>query len=326
MSGIYIFTAGNSLAREHLATSITNDIPLDNIKNSFTPEEIRVLRKMAQSENGLYAWGAVTGKRNIPTWESLRQNDYVLTVFDKTYQFVSKVLWKTHNREAAKTIWGLDDKGDTWEYMYFLSKPRPVQVHASAVESELNKSYQGFWKISEDKIQKLTRRFGSTDTFIESKFGEKIADRYIPSARKDDAASKEADTTFSPTDTEDAREKVLRSIAVRQGQPKFRRELLATYGRECAVTGCDVVEALEAAHILPYNGDTTNHVQNGILLRADIHTLYDLGIIEIDEHYIVHLYDGLGESSYQQYDGVMISLPKDVNCYPSVEAIKQRNS
>ena len=77
---------------------------------------------------------------------------------------------------------------------------------------------------------------------------------------------------YDPSDGRDSREKVLREINRRRGQPKFRKDLLVAYGERCAITGMDCPQALEAAHILPYRGDHTNHVKNGLLLRSDIHT------------------------------------------------------
>jgi hypothetical protein len=91
----------------------------------------------------------------------------------------------------------------------------------------------------------------------------------------------EEEGAFSPSDLEDARRRILAAIVLRQGQWGFRERLLAAYQRACAVTGCDVVEALEAAHIIAYLGPKTNYVTNGLLLRADIHTLFDLGLIAV---------------------------------------------
>ena len=48
------------------------------------------------------------------------------------------------------------------------------------------------------------------------------------------------------------------------------------------ITGCALVDVLEAAHIWPYRGTRDNHPENGLLLRADIHTLYDLDLIAVD--------------------------------------------
>lgn len=88
--------------------------------------------------------------------------------------------------------------------------------------------------------------------------------------------------TFKVTSIKDAREKVLASIIRRQGQPKFRKTILQAYSGKCCITGCNVEAVLEAAHIIPYQGTDTNHVTNGLLLRADIHNLFDLYLISIN--------------------------------------------
>ena len=66
------------------------------------------------------------------------------------------------------------------------------------------------------------------------------------------------------------------------GQAAFRAALLEAYGGRCAVTGFDAAPALEGAHLRPYRGPDSNHVTNGLLLRADIHTLFDLGLLASD--------------------------------------------
>ncbi len=89
------------------------------------------------------------------------------------------------------------------------------------------------------------------------------------------------DQPFRPINISDARTKIARQITAKRGQKSFRDKLLKAYEYKCAVTGCDVVATLEACHIMPYNGDHTNHIQNGILLRSDIHVLFDLGLLTI---------------------------------------------
>jgi hypothetical protein len=60
------------------------------------------------------------------------------------------------------------------------------------------------------------------------------------------------------------------------------------------VTGSQVVDLLEAAHIKPYRGEKDNNLTNGLLLRADIHTLYDLDLLGIDpDKLIVELHPGI---------------------------------
>jgi len=71
-------------------------------------------------------------------------------------------------------------------------------------------------------------------------------------------------------------------ILIRRGQPLFRKRLLDVYGARCAITNCDAVEVLEAAHIKSHGEGGSMDTSNGLLLRADIHTLFDLGLISVD--------------------------------------------
>jgi hypothetical protein len=80
---------------------------------------------------------------------------------------------------------------------------------------------------------------------------------------------------------EDLREISWQQIKKRRGQQSFRNALRKRYGGRCVVTGCTVLDVLEAAHIHPYRGDNDNDPQNGLLLRADIHTLFDLNLLGI---------------------------------------------
>jgi predicted restriction endonuclease len=84
-----------------------------------------------------------------------------------------------------------------------------------------------------------------------------------------------------PKNQAEAQDRIAASIAGRRGQQEFRQNLLRLY-KKCLITGCDVEEVLDAAHIQAYSEAGTFEVSNGMLLRADIHTLFDLGLITID--------------------------------------------
>ena len=112
--------------------------------------------------------------------------------------------------------------------------------------------------------------------------------------------------------------------AVRQGQTKFRMELLDAYGMQCAATNYDVVEGLEAAHIRPYRGAHTNETRNGLLLRADIHNLFDYGIIGVDpEAMKIVLNQRARQSKYSQLHGQPLRLPEDSTCQPDRELLER---
>lgn len=128
---------------------------------------------------------------------------------------------------------------------------------------------------------------------------------------------------FDPQNVVDARTKVLASIVRRKGQSKFRSALLRAYNHRCAVTGCEIEALLEAAHIVPYQGADTNVVSNGLLLRADIHTLFDLGLCWIDpSRLVIKLAEGLDGSEYEPFRDQPILLPDDVSNRPSAEALR----
>jgi hypothetical protein len=127
---------------------------------------------------------------------------------------------------------------------------------------------------------------------------------------------------FDPKSRVDARKKVEQSIAIRRGQTLFRNTLLKAYGKKCAITECIAVEALEAAHILPYKGEQWNHPSNGILLRADIHVLFDLHLISIDpKTYKVAVSSRLQNTNYGSLNGKKIVIPESKVIGPNKEAL-----
>ncbi|SAL49186.1 hypothetical protein AWB73_05076 [Caballeronia turbans] len=142
-------------------------------------------------------------------------------------------------------------------------------------------------------------------------------------AETEAGAQVEASGAFNPSSIEDARKKTLSAIVMRQGQPAFRKALLNAYEQRCALTGCDVPQVLEAAHICGYMGPETNDVRNGLLLRADLHTLYDRALIAIDPlTHEVSIAPALRESEYASLEGRLLRLPKHPQQRPSREALQ----
>lgn len=144
--------------------------------------------------------------------------------------------------------------------------------------------------------------------------------------RADDSVSLQPPVNaFKSTNVTDARLRVLQEIAVRRGQMAFRRQLLDAYDGACAISGCMTSVVLEAAHISPYRGDHTHHVQNGVLLRADLHTLFDLGLLCIvPETYLIHVSNDLYDSEYFHFHGKLLRLPRDTSKWPDCEALRVR--
>lgn len=125
-----------------------------------------------------------------------------------------------------------------------------------------------------------------------------------------------------PVSLEDARTKIAQAIVRRRGQAKFRATLMLAYGARCVITDCDVTDVLEAAHIKPYLGDHTNIVQNGLLLRADLHTLFDLKLLSIEPSArTVVLAPSLEGSDYWVFHGRTVRPPGVASDAPAQDCL-----
>jgi putative restriction endonuclease len=123
---------------------------------------------------------------------------------------------------------------------------------------------------------------------------------------------------------EDTRERARSLVVARYGQPAFRQALLDAYSSRCAVCGTNAPEVLEAAHIRPYLGPPSDHPANGLLLRADIHALFDLGLIAVDATDMTLLvHERLNGTPYEEYRDRAITLPVEAALQPSPEALQE---
>jgi hypothetical protein len=169
----------------------------------------------------------------------------------------------------------------------------------------------GIWEIYPDASSES--RFGVSIRRVSNPVEEALA-------VAEEAAEQAA--TFDPTDVADARKRVTADIIRRRGQPAFRKALMDAYGDACAITGCNLPAVLEAAHIPPYKGDHTNVVSHGLLLRADIHTLFDLGLIAIEsETMVVRVSPKLEGTEYGKLDGSPLHHRKQNSHRVSPEAL-----
>lgn len=103
-------------------------------------------------------------------------------------------------------------------------------------------------------------------------------------------------------------------VRPRLGQGLFSLAVRDAYHGACAVTREHSLPALEAAHILPYGLGGEHRVDNGLLLRSDLHRLYDRGYVTVTPDYVFRVGSGLREDfhnghSYYSLDGAQIAVP-----------------
>jgi len=136
-----------------------------------------------------------------------------------------------------------------------------------------------------------------------------------------DADEEVQEAGFSLEDV-DLRAVVFRQIKARRGQQAFRDSLRERYGDQCMISGCTLMDVVEAAHIKPYRGDGDNHPANGLLLRADLHTLFDLDLIGIEpESLMVRVHPDAEPTGYGGFGGLRV---KCSTSKPSPEAVALR--
>lgn len=135
-----------------------------------------------------------------------------------------------------------------------------------------------------------------------------------------DPETKELLTLLNQADFKEEDERIVQAAnrVRRVQQERFRKKLLRAYSGKCAMTGYDVDTALQAAHISAYRGPRSQFTSNGLLLRADIHLLYDAHRISVcpDDLTIRMGSDMLG-SRYADLNGVKIALPSERHDRPS---------
>lgn len=134
-------------------------------------------------------------------------------------------------------------------------------------------------------------------------------------------AADASDEPYVP-DGSDERQVIERQLRARRGQRRFRENLLARFDGRCLVTGCKLPDLLEAAHVSPYRGDKENHPSNGLLLRADIHTLFDLELLGIEPVTLrLHVNPRLEGTEYEQFANRKLECG---SALPSNKALESR--
>ncbi|EGQ9248932.1 hypothetical protein CGH85_22675 [Vibrio parahaemolyticus] len=119
------------------------------------------------------------------------------------------------------------------------------------------------------------------------------------------------------------RDRKMIEVLSRPNQAKFRKDVLAAGGSTCLLSGVTTPDVIQACHIIQVKDGGSDDVGNGLLLRADLHTLYDKGHIRILENGEVELSSYLQEAPF--YGDTLpnrIELPE----YIDLEALRLRNT
>jgi putative restriction endonuclease len=119
-------------------------------------------------------------------------------------------------------------------------------------------------------------------------------------------------------------------VRPRLGQGAFRVLVTDVYRRRCAITGERTLPALEAAHIRPYGEGGEHEARNGLLLRRDIHSLFDAGYVTVSPDLRFAVSRRIREEfengkHYYALDGQQVEPPEDVRQRPDLDALAWHN-
>lgn len=120
------------------------------------------------------------------------------------------------------------------------------------------------------------------------------------------------------------------TVHPRLGQGAFRVLVTDTYERRCTVTGERTLPVLQAAHIQPYAAGGPHAVTNGLLLRSDLHTLFDRGYVTITPEYRLQVSRRIREEfengrDYYALSGQRIRLPGPRDAHPDPALLDWHN-
>jgi putative restriction endonuclease len=118
---------------------------------------------------------------------------------------------------------------------------------------------------------------------------------------------------------------------VRLGQGAFRVLVTDAYNRKCAISGEKTLPVLEAAHIKPYAESGPHFISNALLLRSDLHKLFDSGYLTITTGYKVEVSKRIkeeyenGKEYYRFHGGEIYNLPNRLKDMPEERYIEWHN-
>ncbi len=305
-----------------VGTPIERQLIIRNFSDATYPELIDIERR----GHGFYAWGLRGTPENVENWFQMNVGDFVLLGQRDTYRHYAKVLGRYENAKAARTIWGDEAPDDeVREYLFFLSEPIALGLPFNELADYLPAAAAQFAPVPDEAMERIEADFGTVERFarrrlLNTAVGGPILDMsgMIRISERDMARLQ----LVEPQNSKDGRQAVIDTIIKRRGHPPFRQSLLEAYEHRCAITNFNAVDTLEAACIVPFRGKFTHHPSNGLLLRADIHALFDLGKIAIDTGTMsIVITDDLMDTSYRILSGRPLRYPKNEGQRPSSEAL-----
>lgn len=312
---VWIIAAGGLVDKAAIDNySKTLSLPISAARRALIPDSVSL------PLGDLYAWGFPDtpkgGNRKKVADIAIGDTCFFCTTnvdgkrkdWKNAYHWVARVAGKIdpeYFSRVSVAFW------DSEKFLpYLLEKPMPIDLGFDEFSRQIdpsgtfyNGSPQGSTKLVDPlKLAHVVSQCGSVDSWAADFIREHLL------ASKSSGLGSGLSTSSLP-DAELLEDRAAKfcSVEVRPEQASFRRKLFIAYNGRCVITGCSIVQALDAAHrhgCKWRNGH--NDIHDGLLLRKDLHALYDAGLLRISDDGYVQLVEGALEH-YPELEGVQVA-------------------
>jgi hypothetical protein len=310
MTGIFVANIDSASEQRAFEESATRPLDRHRVLASFSSTEQAELENIEREAHGFFAWRAADDEAAHNSWSHLERDDMVLINYQGKYRHFARVLGRYQNRSAAQAIWGNGTDAD--EYLYFLSEPVPIDLPAAALDDYMLEPGEGLNRVGEPICDRIETDYGNLERFARLRLlnhSQQLKNHSV------------VRTTIG-NELAAAQAALVADIENRRGDAQLREVLLKAYGGRCAITANSAECNLETAYIIPDRGELTHSPSNAILLRADLHNLFDLGRLAIDTRTLtVRISQEILGSSYRILQGRPVRLPDNPELRPDLFAL-----
>ena len=314
-----------TITKQRETSEIINNIPQDSPElNFFNSNEF----KSAFPNGKFNCWGVPSGAED--KFYQTKVGDLVLFVphigiHDGGIHYIGIIKAKCPVRsyEASKVFWPNTPNNKLYPFIFFFDTEEGFRDWFSFLKDIDYKTVFNprgrFLSIRRAKFNKFNGPNGYLEHLRQNYGFRSLGPNYPKPGESGIKPFEEPEEFYYDNSTDCA----FQLIKARRGQQEFRQALRERYGDNCMISNCDVLEIIEAAHINPFSDVENYDPQNGILLRTDIHTLFDLDLLAIHpETHKVILHSALKNTEYEELEDITLKINSDKK--PSTEALRYK--
>ena len=149
---------------KNFLSTIKNGVPYDRIAPFLTDEG----KSKVRQQEIIYTWGNREGTRG--QWEQMEYGDTVIFYAKGKLVMAGEVYYKQHSPQLALAMWPPDERGNPWEYTFFLKNLRYVSIPMTAfnkiVDYKSNFIVQGFAHLLDPRVDAIIKQFGSVESLL----------------------------------------------------------------------------------------------------------------------------------------------------------------